>query len=444
MRAEGMTMEGIKKLWNKNFSILLQGQFISDFGNAIFAVALGFWVLGMTKSPAMPEGNKALMGLVLACFALPRVLIGPFAGALADRVSRKWLIVLADFTRGVLYTLLGLTVFFRVFPFNAIFPVSLLIGACDGFFSPALSSAIPDIVPMDDLSKANSLRSISTTATQLVGNSLGGWLFAVFGAPVMILVNGVSFLYASVTQLFMKIPSARAAQKKHIFHEMLDGVRYAFGNKGLRLLIVCCMFINFFSIMGITLLTPLFDSTPGFGKERYGLMMGAFMAGAVLGMVVFSVIKVKPRRRAAIFGFSTLLMALCTVPIGFIYNVNWLFPLAAVTGVFNAVINMMIQTVLQVTVPAENRGKVFGIVGTISGALMPLAMAISGGVSQLAGTRPTIVGSFAAFVLVSLPLLVDRHFKEFINTDIMSSGKEESGKEDGDESLLPGALTEQE
>ena len=68
-----------RKLWNRNFAILWQGQLISDFGNAEFAVALGFWVLERTS------GNTVLMGIVEAAFAIPGVLLGPFAGTLARR-----------------------------------------------------------------------------------------------------------------------------------------------------------------------------------------------------------------------------------------------------------------------------------------------------------------------------------------------------------------------
>lgn len=416
-------METAKKLWNRNFKILWQGQFISDFGNALFSVALGFWVLAVTKS-------TALMGAILACFAVPRVLIGPFAGALADRLSRKWLIVSADFARGALYTLMGLTVFFKVFPFAAIYPLAILAGSCDAFFEPALSSAIPDVVPGEELSKANAARSVSTTVTQLTGNSLGGVLFALLSAPVMILLNGVSFLYAAVTQLFMKIPFTNAAaQKKSFMRDLAGGIKYTFGRKGLRTLMITCAALNFFAVVGLTLLTPLFNSTPGFGVRMYGYMMGVFTLGAVLGMVVLSAVKIKASQRSALVGFATVAMVLAMIPIGFIYNVWWLFPLAFAAGVCNAIVNMTIQTIMQATTPAESRGKVFGILGTVSGALMPLAMAVSGVVAQFAGVRPTIVVSFVLLAVSVLPLLLDRHFKEFINTDISAE------REDSRESL---------
>lgn len=418
-------MNDVKRLWNRNFTILWQGQLISDFGNAAFSVALGFWVLEMTKTAAMPAGNMALMGLIEALFAVPGVLLGPFAGAVADRSSRKRIIIAADFMRGLLFTAMGAMAWFHVFPFWAIYPIAILAGSCGAFFGPAISSAVPDIVSTDNLSKANSARGFSSTITQLLGSSFGGLLFAILTAPLLILFNGFSFLYASITQLFMKIPIRhRDGERKHILSEMADGIKYAFGNRGIRTVVFTGMFINFFAVCGITLMTPLFKSNQNFGVTNYGYMMGTMMAGAAVGMLLLSIVKIKPARRSGIFGISVMVMVCAMVPVGLVRNVAWLFPLAFVSGVTNAIVNVMLQTIMQVTVPAENRGKVFGILGTVMGGLQPIAMAISGAIAQVAGLRPTIVASFAVMVLAALPLLLDRHFKQFINTDTAAAASE--------------------
>ena len=115
------------------------------------------------------------------------------------------------------------------------------------------------------------------------------------------------------------------------------------------------------------------------------------------------------------------IMVLVMVPIGFLQNVNWMYPLAFAAGVTNAIVNVMIQTIMQSTVPSEDRGKVFGILSTVSGGLTPLAMASSGIIAGIAGVRPTIVAAFSILALAALPLLIDRHFKEFINTDITTA-----------------------
>jgi MFS family permease len=401
------------RLWSRNFAILWQGQLISDFGNAAFAVALGFWVLERTA------GNTALMGIVEAAFAIPGVLLGPFAGTVADRMNRKWIIIVADFIRGILFTAMGAMLLFDIFPFWVIYPLAILSGSCGAFFSPAISSAIPEIVDRDNLSKANSARGLSSSLSSLLGNSLGGWLFSVLKAPLLILINGLSFLYASVTQMFMKMPFVkRDTQKQHILKEMMDGMRYTFGSKGIRTIIFTAMFINFFATTGITLLTPLFQSTPEFGVAKYGYMMGCMMLGAVAGMLIFSVVKVKPGQRALLFGASLMIMVFALVPIGILKSVAWMFPLAFIAGITNAIVNTMLQTIMQTTVPGAYRGKVFGVLGTVMQSLQPIAMAISGIVASIAGLQPTIICSFSLLVFASLPLLFSKSVKTFINTDV--------------------------
>jgi DHA3 family macrolide efflux protein-like MFS transporter len=427
-------MVAAKRLWNRNFSILWQGQLISDFGNVVFAVALGFWVLEMTRTRQMPTGNMALMGIVEACFALPGVLLGPLAGAYADRHSRKRTIVAADLARGILFTSMGATAIFNVFPFWTIYPLAVLSGACGAFFGPAISSSIPDIVPMEALTRANSARSLSSTATQLVGNSLGGLLYALLSAPVMILINGISFLYAACTQLFMAIPRiSESGQRKPILHDMILGMQYAFGHRGIRALIIMNMVVGFFSTIIIMLLTPLFRNTPGFGVARFGYVMATMMAGGALGMLALSTIRIRPGQRAGLFCISQLIVGTAAIPFGIVSNVVWLFPLAFVVGVCNAIIGVVLQTVMQATIPRENRGKVFGILGTVSGALWPLGMASSGVIASLVGVRPTFVSACCMLLVSSLPILFSRHFREFMNTDIVAAPAVNTGEHGGEE-----------
>ena len=89
------------KLWNINFLLLWQGQFVSAVGDVAYEIALGFWILAVT-------GSTGLMGTLLAASTIPRVLLAPFAGVLVDRTDRKWLLVLMDAIRGAVVVLIGI------------------------------------------------------------------------------------------------------------------------------------------------------------------------------------------------------------------------------------------------------------------------------------------------------------------------------------------------
>lgn len=402
------------KLWNKDFAILWQGQLISDLGNGIFNAILSFWVLDIT-------GSKIMMGTILACLSLPRVLLGPFAGAFADRHSRKWIIVLADAIRGILFTGIGLLALGlkNDFPSYILYPAGIISGICSAFFSPAIISAIPDIVSVEHLTKANSFRTFSQSASSFVGYAAGGVLYTLLrGAPTLVFGYGLCFIYASVTQLFMHIPNIhKEVGQKHILRDMMDGMKYTFNQKGIRSLIIIGMFLNFFAMMGITLLVPLFKEEPGYGEAMYGAVMATMMVGQLIGMALVSMLKIKAKDRSMVFYLAVTALIGCMIPVGLVRNVFVMFPFALVIGTSIAIMTILMYTLLQITVAPENRGKVFGIMSTVFEGLNPVSQSASGFVSEVFGVRPTIVGAFICAAGVLGFAFFNKPFKVFLKSE---------------------------
>ncbi|HPU21970.1 MAG TPA: MFS transporter [Thermoclostridium caenicola] len=400
-----------RKLWNRDFTLLWQGQLVSDLGQAAFTVILGFWVLDITNS-------TAIMGIILACFTLPRVLFGPFAGAFADRSNKRLLIVFSDLLRGILFVGMGALILTKKFPFWLIYPFALLISFFGAFFTPAINASVPEIVHKDNLSRANSARGISQTASSLVGNAFGGVLYAIVSGPVFFVINGICFIYSAISEVFIRIPHVkRETTIRNILHDMTDGFKYAWSIQGIKILLGTGMFINFFVTMGVTLLQPLFKYTEGFGVERYGYTMASLMLGAILGMLILSFYRIKPAKRFSFYKLATYGLIVCMLIAGFTKSFGVIMVLGFFAGICNSFISVITQTVMQITVSKENRGKVFGIQATIYEGLSPLAMALSGIVAHFAGVRPTIIGSFMLAALVVLPTLFNKTFGRFMNSD---------------------------
>jgi len=399
------------KLWNRDFSLLWQGQLVSDLGQAAFTVILGFWVLDVTDS-------TAIMGIILACFTLPRVLFGPFAGAFADRANKRLLIVFSDLLRGIFFVGMGALILTNNFPFWLIYPFALIISFFGAFFTPAINASVPEIVHKNNLSRANSARGISQTASNLVGNAFGGFLYSRISGPVFFVINGICFIYSAISEIFIRIPHVKRNKTiRNIVQDMTEGFKYAWNIKGIKILLGTGMFINFFVTMGVTLLQPLFKYTEGFGVERYGIAMGSLMLGAILGMLFLSVYRIKPERRFTFYKLATYMMIVCMLVAGFTKNFMVIVAMAFLAGFFNSFISVITQTVMQITVSKENRGKVFGIQATIYEGLSPLAMSLSGIVAHFAGVRPTIIGSFMLAALVVIPTLFNKTFGSFMNSD---------------------------
>ncbi len=227
-----------EKLFNRNFLLQWQGQTVSRLGSQIFMAGLLFWIKGATGSPA-------LMGTIAMVSSLPGVILMPVGGALADRYPRRVIIILGDLIRGL--SLLALTSLMVLRPqaipaiLAGLFIVSVINGIIGSFFGPALAATIPDLVPKARVTAANSLGQLSLQGSLFIGQALGGWLFEVVGAAWLFLINSLSFLYSSGSEVLVKIPQTIPERKgnwKEQFRtfgrEIVDGFRYVWAKPGLR------------------------------------------------------------------------------------------------------------------------------------------------------------------------------------------------------------------
>ena len=185
--------------WVGNFVLLVQGQVVSSIGDVFYQVALGFWVLAET-------GSTAVMGLLMASSILPMVLIAPFAGVIVDRVDRKWLIVAMDALRSLPVLAIAWGAFTGRLEIWMLFVVAVIVGAASAFFNPAVTASIPDLVPPTKRLQANSVVGMIQPISGMISNALGGVLYAIVGAPLMFLVNGISYLFSSGSELFCASP----------------------------------------------------------------------------------------------------------------------------------------------------------------------------------------------------------------------------------------------
>lgn len=401
-----------QRLWNTNFLLLWQGQFISALGDVAYEIALGFWILAAT-------GSTALMGGLMAASALPRVLLSPFAGVWVDRLDRKRLIVVMDVVRGAAVTAVGVAALAGVVEVWMVFGAGIVMGLGAAFFNPAVGSVLPDIVHRDNIVRANSFFSMVHTSSGVLGNTVGGYLYAAVGAPVLFLVNGLSYLVSSLTAAFLRIPKVeRAPGPRTLFlSDLKTGVRFAWGIRGLRYLFIMAAAANFLATPAFLLMLPLFQQTEHLGAQRYGITMAVLAAGMFLGMAFTAAVKVSPRRRFAVLagGLLTMCATLAVFPLW--QRFPFMLAMALLGGAANALINVMIGSVIQLTVPQDMRGKVMGFLHMLSQGLMPVAMALGGVLGSVFPIPVVITSCFVAIAVVSIPLLRSREFRGFITRE---------------------------
>ncbi|MCB2291770.1 MFS transporter [Clostridium sp. CS001] len=405
-----------EKLWTLNFFLLWQGQMVSALGDVFYEIALGFWVLAVT-------GSTGLMGTLMAASALPRIIISPFAGVIVDRCNRRNMIVLMDLVRGVVITAVGTAAILGVVEIWMVFAAGVILGICAAFFNPAVGSAVPDIVPRNKIIQANSALNMAGTGINILANPLGGVVYQLLGAPIMFLSNGISYLFSAFTEIFIKIPKierkvkaedAMKSTKENFKQELKEGFKFVWKFKGLRYLIIEAAGLNFFCGIAMVLILPLFQRTQGLGAGKYGIAMALLTGGMFAGMALTSIVKIPYERRLSIFMISGVVFA-----IGFavfpMVNFRYMLVLLFIAGFFNAIVNTLISASIQLTVPQDMRGKVFSIMNTVCGGLMPIAMAVGGILAEFISIKYIILTCFLLSGIGILPLGITKNFKRFIN-----------------------------
>lgn len=398
------------KLWTPSFLILWQGQLVSTLGDAIYSIALGFWVLSVT-------GSTALMGLLMAASTLPGVLVSPFAGVLIDRSNKKRLFILMDMIRGISIVLLSFAAYRGFIAIWMVFAAGILLSICGAVFNPGIQSIVPDLVSKSKMSNANSAFSTVSVGSNMIGNVAGGFLYQLLGAPALFLIDGLSFLFSGASLPFVKIPENRSEEKKHFFTDMADGFQYMWNQKGLRFILIIAAVINFFANIGIVLFLPLFQSTASLGAGKYGIAMACFMAGALAGFMLFSVISVKPTNKLKLYIVSDIMFDGAILIA--INQPSFLIMLVlfVLTGFFNSIINVLLISTVQASTPQEVRGKVMSFMNMLTQGLTPFAMALGGVLGGILPIRFVISAAFFATFLITIPSYFSKPFREYLTAD---------------------------
>lgn len=398
------------KLWTRSFLILWQSQLVSTMGDAVYAIALGFWVLEVT-------GSTALMGALMAASTLPGVLLAPFAGVLIDRSNKKLLMIIMDVIRGAAVILLSAAAFAGLIEIWMVFAVGILLSAGGAVFGPGVSSSIPDLVPVSKVANANSVFATVSTGANLIGNATGGFLYQALGAPLLFLINGLSFLFSGASLPLAKIPNAKRTEKTDFFNDMADGFRYMWQQKGLRFILILAALINFFCTISIMLFLPLCQYDPTLGSGKYGILMASFMGGSVIGFMALSVISIKPKDKMRVFVIASVIGNIFTLTAINQPIFSVMVILLALAGMLNSVVNVQLISTVQMSVPTEMRGKVMSFMMASTQGLTPFAMALGGVLGGLFPIRIVITASFAIGFLIMVTSYFSKSFKEYLTQD---------------------------
>lgn len=274
-------MEAREKFFNRDFILVVIGQIISLFGNAVLRFALPYYLLKET-------GSSALFGMVTACSFLPMVMLSLAGGMMADRANKRNIMVILDFTTAVIILVFYLAL--GKLPMIPLFIAALmLLYGISGAYQPTVQASIPFLVPADKLTVGNAVINQVNTLASFLGPAISGVVFQFYGVNPILVVSIICFTFSAIMEIFIHIPY----EKRHFQAGVMEAVRSdlkdssAFLKKEkpvfLSVIFLVCMFNLALSAVLIVGLPVLISEVLKMSDTLYGLSQAAFSLGGLCG-----------------------------------------------------------------------------------------------------------------------------------------------------------------
>lgn len=281
----------------RSFTLIWIGQVLSLTGSAMTTFGLTVWLWQET-------GQATSVALHAFLSFAPGIIVSAFAGVLIDRFSRKLILLASDIGAG-----LGTVAILVLFHGNHLevwhlYVIAAWSGTVGAFQVPTLAAAISTLVPKRHLTRANAMRSLASTASQMLAPALAGILLSQVGL-VSILVADIATLAVAVAILaVVRMPSVHKTARDRaadFWHETLAGFRFLMLNRGLLVLTLAFASLQFFGMLTVTLLAPMVLARTGGDEAAYGLVAAAIGAGGIIGAGLMTVLP-PPKRFAVVIG----------------------------------------------------------------------------------------------------------------------------------------------
>lgn len=372
----------------RDFRLLWLGEAISALGDQFALIALPWLALVLTGSPLA-------LGGVMAVMAIPRVLLMLIGGVTVDRFSPRRVMLWSNGVRLVAIAILGLVVMAGQAELWMLYAFALVFGVADAFFFPAQTSIVPELVEPDQLQRANGITQGTTQATVLIGPALAGIVIAAAGSNgsaasaagigAALLFDAATFAVSLVT-LWLIRPRAHVAEAHpSILESIREGIRFVWSSPGMRAVVAVSLGANLFIVGPFEVGMPYiaYSRLPE-GAAAFGVILAAFGAGSLLGLVIGSIL---PTPRASRFGaavMAPLILAgafMAALPVASTTLAAALLTAAAGTAMGYG--NLLGITWVQTRIPPELMGRVMSLLITGSVGLVPVSMFIAGVLVQL-------------------------------------------------------------
>ncbi|MFC5661604.1 amino acid adenylation domain-containing protein [Kitasatospora misakiensis] len=355
------------------FAKVAIGQFVSMIGTSLSTFALGVWVYQQT-------GSAFDFAMISVVAVLPAVLLLPIAGAVADRVDRRKIMIVTDTVAAAAMLGLGLLLWADLLEVWHIYLVACVGSTCSAFQRPAYLAAITQLVPKRYLGQANGLAQLGTGAGDMMAVLAGGVLVSLIGLHGVVLFDMATFLTGVTCLLLVRFPDAMFdKQEEPLLREVVTGWRYIVRRHSLVAMVVFFVVFNYLFAVATVLVTPMVLATGS--AVQLGVVTALGGLGAMTGALVMALWGGTRRRTTGMIGFTSvvgLAAVLAGSRPGAALTACGLFVLWAAMMILNSHWMALIQT----KVGMELQGRVLATNQMLAMSMMPLGFLTAGPLSD--------------------------------------------------------------
>lgn len=379
------------------FTVMWVATVVSNVGTWMYNAASGWLMTSLTSDPLV-------VSLVQAATSLPMCLLALPAGALADIVDRRRLLITVQVATSAIATVFAAFVALAWVTPAVLLLFTLLIGVGSVLIAPAWQAIVPQLVPKPALSPAITANSVGFNISRAVGPALGGVIIGILGIAAPFWLNAVSNIGVIAALLWWHPPAGSRGRlpAEHLWKAMISGVRYSRHNPHLAATMVRA--VGFFvSAMAYWALLPLVarDQLRG-GPGLYGILLGAIGAGAVAGAFLLPGLKVRRGPDRLVAG-GTLGTAAALVAFGLARDSTAGIIASLIAGGSWIAVLASLNVSAQVALPEWVRGRGLAVYLTVMFGAMTLGSTIWGKAGTIVGLPATHFAA-AACALAAIPL----------------------------------------
>jgi MFS family permease len=386
----------VKQLLKGRFGWFFVGRTVDLAGSSMTTVALALAVL-------QASGRATDLGIVLAANMIPTLVLLLVGGTVADRVSRRTVLIVSNLTTAAVMTAMAVVLLTDRYDLLVLAGLSLVSGAVSAFSQPALRGIVPELVERQDLQRVNALLASSQNTVRILGPMIASVLVATVGGGWALAADAASYLLAAAA--FTRIPgtSRPPAARQALWRDLVDGWSTFRSLRWVVVMTVSFALVNAFNVGPWNVLGPQVVS----GNDG-AVGWGTVQTVRAIGLLVMSVVAVKivlrrPLRDGQLWG---TLAGLPLLAIGLTGDA-WVVAAAAfVGGLGLTVASISWESTLQAAVPEESLSRVVAYDDLFSYLAIPLSQLAVGPLAAAYGAKEvSLVCGIAYIVVCVLPLL---------------------------------------